>query len=245
LNAAPEETPASAPAKPPITSAVLKDAGVTQAMKDAGIAAPSATSRGVRPVVGSGSQLAPRADIQFPPGLSGEDASLMQLTRYNINELRFMATKRGLPVSPKDTHAALIDKIQGSLRPEELQGFTAAAQSSKVTPSKFQANNDIADNLNQAAADIQTGKGSPYEVASLRNAANTIRNHPEDISQVDLANTKIRGIDKRITKRIEDYKQSQNAVPGDEQAAGAAGQPMSTFEAMRQSLIARGIKPPY
>jgi hypothetical protein len=243
LPAAPPEATAAAPAAPPKTGQVLKDAGVTQAMKEAGIAAPSASARAVRP--GVTAQLAPRADIQFPPGLSGEDASLMQLTRYNINELRFMANKRGLPVSPKDTHAALIDKIQGSLTPDETAGFTAAAQATKVTPSKFPENNLMAQNLNDAASALQQAKGSPYEIASLRNAASRIQQHPESIAAVDLTKTKIPGIDKRIGKRIADFLEQQKAVPGQDEVQTTTGQPMSMLEAMRASLIQRGVKPPY
>lgn len=243
LAAAPPEATAAAPAAPPKTGQVLKDAGVTQAMKEAGIAAPSASARAVRP--GVTAQLAPRADIQFPPGLSGEDASLMQLTRYNINELRFMANKRGLPVSPKDTHAALIDKIQGSLTPDETAGFTAAAQATKVTPSKFPENNLMAQNLNDAASALQQAKGSPYEIASLRNAASRIQQHPESIAAVDLTKTKIPGVDKRIGKRIADFLEQQKAVPGQDEVQTTTGQPMSMLDAMRQSLIQRGVKPPY
>lgn len=249
LPAAPAEQPAAAAVAAPKTAQVLKDAGVTQAMKDAGIAAPSASINAIRPKTGSlgiTGALAPRGDISFPPGLSGEDASLMQLTRYSISELRSGALKRGLPVSPKDTHTALIDKIQGSLTPDETAGFTAAAQASKAAPSKFPENNEMAAKLNDAATALQQAKGSPYEIASLRNAAGRIQQHPESIAAVDLTKTKIPGIDKRIGKRIADFLQEQNAVPaGDDQAAGATAGGSSMLEALRQSLINRGIKPPY
>lgn len=250
LNAAPEPAPAAtAPANPPATSKVLKDAGVTQAMKDAGVAAPGASIRPVRP--GVTGDLAPRSDITFPPGLSGEDAANMQLTRYNINELRFMAQKRGLPVSPKDTHIDLIGKLSGSLTPNEVQGFATAAAQSKPVVSKFPENNDMAANLNQAAATLQEAKGNPYEVASLRSAASTIANHPANISEVDLTANKIKGVDKRIGKRINEFfaaqkEPDQAPTPLPETSTQTTPQvptgPEHMMELLRQSLAARAGK---
>lgn len=246
LNAAPEPaaaTPATAPAAPPATAKVLKDAGVTQAMKEAGVAAPGASIRPVRP--GITGDLAPRPDISFPPGLSGEDAANMQLTRYNINELRFMAQKRGLPVSPKDTHTDLIGKLSESLTPGEVQGFASAAAQSKPVVSKFPENNQMAANLNQAASALQEAKGSPYEVASLRSAASTIANHPANIAEVDLTANKIRGIDKRIGKRINDFFSAQKdaQVPTPQELAPEVPQvPQSSeqmMDLMRRTLAAR------
>lgn len=246
LNAAPEPAAATpAPANPPATSKVLKDAGVTQAMKDAGVAAPGASIRPVRP--GVTGDLAPRSDITFPPGLSGEDAANMQLTRYNINELRFMAQKRGLPVSPKDTHIDLIGKLSDSLTPNEVQGFATAAAQSKPVASKFTENNDMAANLNQAAAALQESKGNPYEVASLRSAASTIANHPANIAEVDLTANKIKGVDKRIGKRINEFfaaqkEPDQAPTPLPETSAQTPQVPTGPdhmMELLRQSIAAR------
>lgn len=251
LPAAPEQTAATqaaTPAAPPATAKVLKDAGVTQAMKDAGVAAPGASIRPVRP--GVTGDLYPRSDISFPSGLSGQDAANMQLTRYNINELRFMAQKRGLPVSPQATHTDLIGKLSESLTPSEVQGFATAAAQSKPVVSKFPENNQMAQNLNQAASALQESKGSPYEVASLRSAASTIANHPANISEVDLTANKIKGVDKRIGKRINEFFAAQKTpdqapVPLPETSAQTPQVPTGPehmMELLRQSLAARAGK---
>jgi hypothetical protein len=87
LNAAPPEQPAPAPAPP--TAKVLKDAGVTQAMKDAGVAAPSASMRPVR--AGTTGTLTPRADVNSPPGLQGEDAAFGALEEHTVYPFLFDA----------------------------------------------------------------------------------------------------------------------------------------------------------
>lgn len=139
-SAAPTETPA--PVKQPLVATtpggqfaeVLKKAGVQQALKDAGVAAPSATVRQIRPGIDIGPTLQPRMDLTFYGDKTGEGAALMQLTRYNINELRSMAVQRGLDVAPGDSHVTLIDKIHDDLSPAEIKEFNDAAAERSISP---------------------------------------------------------------------------------------------------------------
>lgn len=117
------------------TAEVLKKAGVQQALKDAGVAAPSATVRQIRPGIEVAPTFTPRMDLTFYGDKTGEGASLMQLTRYNINELRAMAVQRGLDVSPTETHVQLIEKIHDDLSPQEIKEFSdAAAERGRFSP---------------------------------------------------------------------------------------------------------------
>lgn len=135
-------TETAPPVKQPLTSStpqaqlseVLKKAGVQKALKDAGVAAPSATVRQIRPGIDIGPTLQPRMDLTFYGDKTGEGAALMQLTRYNINELRSMAVQRGLDVAPGDSHLALIDKIHDDLSPEEIKEFNDAAAERGISP---------------------------------------------------------------------------------------------------------------
>jgi len=101
------------------TTEVLKKAGVTQALKDSGVAAPSATAKPLTEVPGP--RLEPSG--KFGTSLNGESAALDQLTNYSINELRAIAVQRGIKVNPSDTHLDLIKSIHDDLTPEEVQGF--------------------------------------------------------------------------------------------------------------------------
>lgn len=139
---APAPTETAPPVKQPLTATtpaaqtaeVLKKAGIQQALKDAGVAAPSATIRQVRPGIDIGPTLQPRMDLSFYGDKTGEGAALMQLTRYNINELRAMAVSRGLDVAPGDSHVALIDKIHDDLSPAEIKEFNDAAAERGISP---------------------------------------------------------------------------------------------------------------
>jgi len=134
------------------TAEVLKKAGVQKALKDAGVAAPSATVRQIRPGIEVGPTLTPRMDLTFYGDKTGEGASLMQLTRYNINELRAMAVQRGLDVSPKETHLQLIEKIHDDLSPAEIKEFNdAAAERGRFSPQAKTKRGKLA--TAQAAAD--------------------------------------------------------------------------------------------
>lgn len=101
------------------TTEVLKKTGVTQALKDSGVAAPSATAKPLTEVPGP--RLEPSG--KFGTSLNGESAALDQLTNYSINELRAIAVQRGLKVEPSNTHLDLIKAIHDDLTPEEVQGF--------------------------------------------------------------------------------------------------------------------------
>lgn len=139
---APAPTETAPPVKQPLTATtpaaqtaeVLKKAGIQQALKDAGVAAPSATIRQIRPGIDIGPTLQPRMDLSFYGDKTGEGAALMQLTRYNINELRAMAVSRGLDVAPGDSHVALIDKIHDDLSPAEIKEFNDAAAERGISP---------------------------------------------------------------------------------------------------------------
>lgn len=139
---APAPTETAPPVKQPLTATtpaaqtaeVLKKAGIQQALKDAGVAAPSATIRQIRPGIDIGPTLQPRMDLSFYGDKTGEGAALMQLTRYNINELRAMAVSRGLDVAPGDSHVALIDKIHDDLSPAEIKEFNDAATERGISP---------------------------------------------------------------------------------------------------------------
>lgn len=139
---APAPTETAPPVKQPLTATtpaaqtaeVLKKAGIQQALKDAGVAAPSATIRQIRPGIDIGPTLQPRMDLSFYGDKTGEGAALMQLTRYNINELRAMAVQRGLDVAPGDSHVALIDKIHDDLSPAEIKEFNDAAAERGISP---------------------------------------------------------------------------------------------------------------
>lgn len=141
-NIAPAPTETAPPVKQPLTATtpaaqtaeVLKKAGIQQALKDAGVAAPSATIRQIRPGIDIGPTLQPRMDLSFYGDKTGEGAALMQLTRYNINELRAMAVSRGLDVAPGDSHVALIDKIHDDLSPAEIKEFNDAATERGISP---------------------------------------------------------------------------------------------------------------
>lgn len=184
--ALPTET--APPVKQPLTastpqaqlSEVLKKAGVQQALKDAGVAAPSATVRQIRPGIDIGPTLQPRMDLTFYGDKTGEGAALMQLTRYNINELRSMAVQRGLDVAPSDSHLALIDKIHDDLSPEEIKEFNDAAAERGISPRATQPKRGYKQKQPAASAQPQA---EPQEPPANAAASQTDRRQNLDLRE--------------------------------------------------------------
>lgn len=129
LPAAPVEDDAPATVAPMNTPASPK-AAQTAILKKIGVASPAATIKPMTRVPQA--EITPRPDLSFSGSNSGESAARNQLSenfspdRLGINDLRGIAMARGIPVDAADGHATLIDKIQDSLTPEELDRFDQA-----------------------------------------------------------------------------------------------------------------------